>query len=183
MAKRFGRNQRRKLREALAQAQRDAMAASHEARVQHELGRSARNTLRYVEDALRRFDLTACLPAKTITIPGRPSELPGYRVVTQSAPLEYWGPNDDAVPGPESTFAHADLNLLTGEVERRNDRGESLVHVFLRGKPPFSGSWCYVASDAVFARGLPPDARQQIALALARVLLEMVDRDLRRAHG
>ena len=177
------------MREALAQAQAETMAASYEARVQRELGRQARNTMRYVGDALRRFDLTACLPAEAREVPGDPRTLDGYRVITQHqerAALKFWKPSDD--PTPDSWDRVIDLNILSSSITRNADQGRTDVHVFLTGRGEFTGHWVYAASDSVFSRRLPPDARQRVAEHLVLELLEYVDRALvlkgrSRAHG
>ncbi|HEY9143287.1 MAG TPA: hypothetical protein VIM90_04560, partial [Arenimonas sp.] len=165
--------------EALAQAQEEAKAANYEARVQRELGRQARNTMRYVGDALRRFDLTACLPAEAQSVVGDPRTLDGYRVSPGHAAmqrLEYWKPSDD--PIPNSWDRIVDLNVLSSAITRDAKQGCTYVHVFLTGRGEFNGRWVYAASDSVFAQGLPPDARQQVAEHLIRELLARVDRDL-----
>lgn len=180
MAKRFGRNQRRKLREALAQAQEETKVADYNTMVQRELGRSARNTLAYVNDALRRFSLTACLPAESHSIAGDPGAIDSYRTAPDHSAahrLEYWRP--DGHETPERSFCHVDMSVLKGAIERDAQAGRTYVHLFLTGRGSFDGRWSYAASDVVWAQGITPDARQQVAERLIRELLEAVDRDLR----
>lgn len=179
MAKRFGRNQRRKLREAVAFAREEALrqAASAESwkrgyardvRMLRQRNGELQQRLDYVEDALRRFNFTALLPATSMNATKNQAPQEIRRIEDRHSDLPF-RPTDEPVATRRLTTA--ELNHILTKVERNGIDGTMLAHLFIEGTGTFKGQWSYAITDRALAYGIPGDASARLALQIATNLI------------
>jgi hypothetical protein len=184
MAKRFGRNQRRRLRESLATAQAESQRWMEAYRLnvpmlEQRLAK-ARRELDYIKDAAAGMAETRLLPATVV----KASQWPARWDVSSGAAL---APEFAGGPGlvPEKlAMQMVDLYAVGATIETDPSRAAQAVHFFCEGTGRLQGEWRYMVSDqALLSCGLSPDARYGFVQALADRLFKAVDlhfRGLRR---
>jgi hypothetical protein len=184
MSKRFGRNQRRKLREAVAYAREEALrqAASAESwkrgynrdvRMLRQRNGELQQRLDYVEDALRRFNFTALLPATSMAATKNQAPKEIRRIENRHSDLPF-RPTDE--PVAMRSFTTAELNHILTKVERNGIDGTMLAHLFIEGTGTFKGQWSYAITDRALAYGIPGDASARLALHIAASLIAEANR-------
>jgi hypothetical protein len=189
MAKRFGRNQRRKLREAVAFAHKEALrqAASAESwkrgynrdvRMLRQRNGELLQRLDYVEDALKRFNFTALLPATSISATKNQAPQEAIRQLQDRhgdrVNLRPHGPSDE--PVALQRLSVAELNHILTKVKRNGIDGTMLAHLFIEGTGTFKGQWSYAITDRALAYGIPGDASARLALHIAASLIAEANR-------
>lgn len=168
MSKRFGRNQRRKLRQALELEQQ--MRIEETTSLQRSI-RKFTGDFKYIAEAMQRLRFTALMPAKSL-IWQQPLWGP-YRVeVTQF---------DDRVIGPDDTdyghieLAAVDTYALSFAIKRHHHEFCTAVHFFVEGAGKYQGQWVYRVSEEALFNGIAPDFKRRFGLAIADELLSLFD--------
>lgn len=174
MSRRFGRNQRRRLREELAQVQLEADAAAVTVKAYGRLVGELGAKLDYVEEAARLLRYPGVLPASTWHRFPVPTE--GTRVDAT--------PKEAGAPLPFSAIAPAeyleptvvDTIALSCAIEDDPSRFAIDVHFYAEGAGR-NDRWAYhVSPKMLLGRGLHPHEQKRIAERVARDLLRHINR-------
>ncbi len=181
MAKRFGRNQRRRLRESIeaanAEAQRWQDAYYLNVPMLEQQLAKARRELDYIKDAAAGLVETRLLPAKVL----KRTQWPRRWDATPSTwACDARGPDD--APIPERGDADLiDLYAVGAAIGADPAKACQVVHFFCEGAGPLQGDWRYMISDqALLSCGLSPDARRRFMRHITEHLFDAVDRHYRR---
>ena len=184
MSKRFGRNQRRRLRQELETAHgatQDAVSSWQKAlaRAAH-----AEAEIAYVRDALRFNGImhSALLPARQIVARDGDPRTP-RRVDVCPSSLEVVAPGDDDALNAATLASYQviDMYSLSVGIDSAPEAAAQHVHFFVDGHGKYAGSWSYQASDRALANGVAPDAVARLGMELARRFSAAFRRD--RCHG
>ncbi len=189
MSKRFGRNQRRKMREeiaALAQSM-EWHARAWEGEVEtnnllRDRFQKAESLLRYTAQALANLHPNSAFkPAGTDQHP----EGERYRVdLSRPEPVGPPRLNADVASLTFQKAMVADLNVITVKGSHDDLDCTSLVHVFLKGTGKFDGVWAYAVSDSVLERQVfPADAYEWFRTQVAGELLAMMTEHVKSRRG
>lgn len=187
MSKRFGRNQKRRMREQLDRVeQRFNVALQNVANLEsayHRDTRMLRESIQKAEyrskfcaDALARFTYCGFLPPVTLATRDDPRLF--QRIDTPSQ-------LNINSPGDKVRFADArictmqttvDLTHLHSIVRRAPSGIDTILHLFIEGRGAFNGEWRYAISDRALAAGIPPTVRADICRHMADHLLTEAER-------
>lgn len=190
MSRRYGRNQKRKARQALeaANAETARLQAEHRLIVGREkragsLLAEAHEKLYYINEILRDAPYSGVLPGQTFLETVDPKmtwpDYHGYRRITERKmdffpiePYPFMGPMIES----EAVF---NMNRLRYAVERDITFFQTRVHFWIEGNHTFDGRWQYFISDDALRNGIPPCAKQSFCTHIARELMLKIGRDMR----
>lgn len=184
MSRRFGRNQKRKMRAEIADAEAIAGQAQATNAVLRDTNQRLRERLSYIDDAARRLEYTALLPAGAVNIgPGSPRQ-PWRLAPRAPCSLRFFPDDVSAVSDYDAAYHVVDMLSLSYAIDDRPEAFTQDVHFYVEGSGKFTGQWAYrVSESALMKGGMAPDVRKRFALEIAKNLLKAVDRgiDERRA--
>ncbi len=180
MGNRFGRNQRRKMRQALADAQTREDNLQRNNRLLRESSREARDGFAYVAEELRRINQdTTLLPPNSIYS----ANLDNMRRLQNRAPATFldYG-NDPAAryaPISEQVF---EMVRIGRKIEFNKDIGVGVhgIHLFVDG-PGIKGErdWRYmIDNEMFFRRGVHRGVLRDIAQRVAQDLVLHLEKSL-----
>lgn len=166
MSKRWGRNQRRRLRAEVEQAQQAATQAQAAARaaaaVTMQKERELRvlcGRVRYAFEALQSMPNTGLLPAEREQ--GNPRHR--YRLPVRSAGSETIEFDPHAAHVRRQPEVIQQLLRVEFAIDYQQRELQYNVHLIVEGSGPLAGSWSYQASDLRLRAGIPPDIRKRFA--------------------
>lgn len=185
MSRRFGRNQKRQFREALAQQEARAQRAERDVAraygpfgelhvLRHENAK-LKATFAYLESALQHYGLTAVLPPKTVRNGLRSHER------KMAAPVGY----DYTPPSAARLRAHAFTTLDLATVRYTLEQGDhaTFLHFYVENADELDGRASYRISHDALRRGLMPQELDRLARDAARDTLRLLnDGLLAKAH-
>lgn len=174
MSRRFGRNQRRRLREELAQAEQARDLAASRARAHADREGELRYELEYVKDAARLLRYPGVLPAST----WRQFHAPTVGTRVDATPQEVGAPLPfSAIPVAEYIEPTVvDTIALSCAIEDDPSRFALDVHFYAEGAGR-NDRWAYhVSPRMLIGRGLHPHEQKRIAERVARDLLRHINR-------
>ena len=177
MGKRFGRNQRRRMRQQLAETgEQVAGLVFHNRSLAAMLDEKRRN-LEFISEAiLLSNEFSSLLPPRHIQTKDFDAHRREY--VQQSPPLS--GPCDTISMQPLSI---ADMAMVAGSVADDPQRYAYHMHLFLEGAGPLDGHWRYsVERRTLEHSGIHMRVLDEIAHRLARQLVTQFVRDIGRAR-
>lgn len=170
MSRRFGRNQKRRLRAQLAEQQasfdmqRTLLAYAQERRAVVE------RKLAAIEDAARRLRYCGLLPPVKVTL-----DPPERRWAIDAASICEAPPVVDENPAELTTGTWVDLYALAVEIIERPELFARDVHFIAQGSGPLAGTWAYRVSERMLAAGIRPDVRQKFVETVTHRLLDRAE--------
>lgn len=177
MSRRFGRNQKRAMRQAVAEAQAREDGLQRTLRVERELSREAREALTYITHSLRRLnEYTTMLPPQAMHV-GRVEQ---FRRMEVREITDFRAYTADRMYDPEAARI-VDLVHVARRIEcdPRDDRHH--IHLFLEGTDSRGErEWRYAIDRKAFElRGVHPAVLRDIAQRLATDLVLAFQRSIR----
>lgn len=167
MSKRFGRNQRRRLRAELDVAQQESLAAAALAARGHRDLEDIRARVRYAFDAISALPDSGLRPPEICS--GDPDQSLRLQVDPRDCEEVHFNANDLAVRCQPIMIQQ--LMRVEFALDYQREQLAHLVHVIVEGHGRSAGRWCYQASDLRLRAGLPRDVK----LDFARWLVDQVD--------
>lgn len=171
MSKRFGRNQKRRLREQL-----DRLTHNNAYYVR-ELGH-VRERLLYIEEAARRLQYPGLLPPQVIVVDHTTQTCridvaprPSFEVLLATE------------PAPETAMQVLDTVALAHAIELNPQTFNLDVHFFAEGPDHQRHVWAYHVSPRMLAKGIGPRERRDIANRIGGDIVAAAHRHFRLKGG
>ena len=151
MSKRFGRNQKRKLREAVETLK--AEATKQKANAEHYRKVRSRKEMQFdmLVTAIEQIaPHSVCLPAKTIEVENNH----GYFNLAIYPPID-WTAYDATAPVESVYFSEQRLQEFCVDIEEYRDKFETLVHVYTKDHD--CNMHYMISNDVLYTMGLPAE--------------------------
>lgn len=191
MSRRFGRNQKRRMRAAIEQLELENQAQvlrtaaqriffEADARSVRQSRDKACHHLQFVLEALQRFRRSALVAPHTEAAPGDPREPLQADVSPLDSRLDsVLAMHDMDTVSLCAVMRIEDLYAIHAYVEENVMELAREVHFFCEGRGKFAGAWSYHVSDRTLQSGLNSSTREDIARRIARDLLANIERTWR----